>query len=143
MHCNTSQHTATYSDKLQFTATHCNILRQIAIHRNALHQPILGSWEATLILQPKNLIHCNTILNIQAYIVHGRTGRCNTLQHTATHCYTLQHTAPTHISLLQQHIQCTGRMLCMDVQGAVTHCSTLQHTATRCNNTYQHTATTH
>ena len=50
-------------------------------------------------------------------------GRCNTLQHIATHCNTLQHTA-TH---------------CNTLQHTATHCNRLQRTAAHCN-TLQHTA---
>ena len=57
--------------------------------------------------------------------VFMRHGRCNTLQHAATHCKTLQHTA-THS---QQETYSWS--MANTLQHTATHCNTLQHTVCR------------
>jgi len=84
------------------------------------------------------------VLALRTWFVQHIATHCNTLQYIATHCNTLQHTS-THCSILQR-----TAAHCSTLQHAATHCNTTSGAqglprvpCSRCNNTLQHTATTH
>ena len=89
----TLQHTTTKNNTPQYTAAHCNALQQL-------------KHIAT---------YCNTLHNTLQHTISGGFRREHpvgtTLRHTTTHCNNLHHTA--------------------------THCNTLRHTTTRCKTLQQ------
>ena len=141
-HCNTLQYcnTETHCNTLWHTATHCNTLQHTAAQKLPLHIP--HTWYIWnfqffpsgifVMCDEKNWMNFwfLRVFSSKTPAVTLRCvvpGRCNTLQHTATHCNTLQHTA-THCNTLQHNAA-----HCNILQRIATHRNILQHTSTHCN----------